>query len=49
MIFGGVHKKDSKITCFQLQGKFYSSVLNIADALFAPPITPACRLIKIRS
>jgi hypothetical protein len=32
MVFGGIHKKDSKITFFILQSKFYSFVLNIADA-----------------
>lgn len=31
MMFGGVYKRDSKITRF-LQSKFYSSVLKIADA-----------------
>jgi hypothetical protein len=44
IIFGGVHKKDSKITFFYLQSVFYSSVLNIAGALVAPPILPACDL-----
>lgn len=32
MFVGGVHKRNSKITFSKLQSKFYSFVLNIADA-----------------